>query len=448
MKPAISARNLSKCYKLGVINRQTLVDEVRYWLSKVRRRDPREHFTKIGHTATEARRIEAENAGEDSFWALKDVSFDVQPGEVVGIIGRNGAGKSTLLKILTKITEPTSGEAIINGRIGSLLEVGTGFHPELTGRENIYMNGTILGMKKHEVDKKFDEIVAFSEFGKFIDTPVKRYSSGMLVRLAFAVAAHLDPEILIVDEVLAVGDIEFQKKCIGKMENIKDSGRTVLIVSHNMFNLENLCNKGILLESGKKAMEGDIDSVISHYLTGLSITKGEVNWTTPTKAPGNHKVRLKALRIVSENVVTGKIDISKESRIEVDYWNLVENERRLVSIQLINSKSILVFSSTNLPSIASKTDFWCSRELPKGIFRSSCTVPANFLNDGKYAICVFIVGETFREKMVRERNLLFFIAKDKNVLQREFAGRWGGIVRPHLEWRTTKLDEALIKSCP
>ncbi|MBW1779049.1 MAG: ABC transporter ATP-binding protein [Deltaproteobacteria bacterium] len=239
MKYAISVRKLSKCYKLGVISRQTLVDEVRYWLSKLRGNDPREHFMKVGHVATEARRIEAENAGHQRFWALKDISFDVQPGEVVGIVGRNGAGKSTLLKILTRITEPTKGEAFLDGRVGSLLEIGTGFHPELTGRENIYMNGTILGMKKREIDDKFDEIVNFSDLEKFIDTPVKRYSSGMHVRLAFSVAAHLDPEILLVDEVLAVGDAAFQKKCLGKMEDVAKEGRTILFVSHNMASINN-----------------------------------------------------------------------------------------------------------------------------------------------------------------------------------------------------------------
>lgn len=292
MQNAISVNNLSKCYKLGVISRQTLVDEVRYWWSKVRGRDPREHFTKIGHSATEARRVETENAGDDRFWALKDVSFKVQPGEVIGIIGRNGAGKSTLLKILTRITEPTSGDAIINGRIGSLLEVGTGFHPELTGRENIYMNGTIMGMKKNEVDKKFDEIVAFSELEKFIGTPVKRYSSGMYVRLAFAVAAHLEPEILLVDEVLAVGDAEFQRKAIGKMKDLAEGhGRTVLFVSHNMAAVMNLCTKGILLANGKVDKLGDINDIVSDYLKG---SKKDLNTGIADREDrkGNQAVRI------------------------------------------------------------------------------------------------------------------------------------------------------------
>ncbi|HPA78753.1 MAG TPA: ABC transporter ATP-binding protein [Kiritimatiellia bacterium] len=265
-EPAISIRNLSKCYRLGTIGRHTLVDEAQYWWHKIRGKDPREHFAKVGHGATDRRRVEAEKEGNPEFWALKDVSFDVQPGEVIGIIGRNGAGKSTLLKILTRITEPTSGEAVIDGRVASLLEVGTGFHPELTGRENVFMNGTILGMKSREIAAKFDEVVAFSEMEKFIDTPVKRYSSGMYVRLAFAVAAHLDPEILLIDEVLAVGDASFQKKCIGKMGDVAKGGRTILFVSHNMAAVENLCSRAVWLENGGIRMIGDSAPVVDQYL--------------------------------------------------------------------------------------------------------------------------------------------------------------------------------------
>jgi lipopolysaccharide transport system ATP-binding protein len=272
--PAISVRNLSKCYKLGTIGRHTLVDECQYLWHKLRGRDPRQHMTKIGHTATEMRKVEAEQEESQEFWALKDVSFDVQPGEVVGIIGRNGAGKSTLLKLLTRITEPTSGEVIINGRVASLLEVGTGFHPELTGRENVYMNGTILGMKKREIDAKFDEIVAFSELEKFIDTPVKRYSSGMYVRLAFAVAAHLDPEILLVDEVLAVGDAAFQQKCLGKMGDVARDGRTILFVSHNMSAIQNLCSKAVWLQNGQLTQDGTCWHVIQAYLDRLESERG------------------------------------------------------------------------------------------------------------------------------------------------------------------------------
>ena len=263
---AISIRGISKCYRLGTIGRHTLVDEVQYWWHKVRGRDPRLHLGKVGHAATVARKAAAEHRDSEMFWALKDVSLDIQPGEVIGIIGRNGAGKSTLLKILARITEPTSGEAFINGRVASLLEVGTGFHPELTGRENVYMNGTILGMKKKEIDSKFDEIVAFSEIEEFIDTPVKRYSSGMYVRLAFAVAAHLEPEILIVDEVLAVGDVRFQRKCLGKMGEVARNGRTVLLVSHNIGAIAQLCQKVLWLQNGITTDFGPAEGVCDAYL--------------------------------------------------------------------------------------------------------------------------------------------------------------------------------------
>lgn len=269
--PAISIRNLSKCYRLGAIGRHTLVDEAQYLWHKMRGRDPRTHMARIGSGAHPAAPAAS---GDGRFWALKDVSFDVQPGEIIGIIGRNGAGKSTLLKILTRITEPTSGEAAIEGRVASLLEVGTGFHPELTGRENVYMNGTILGMKTREIDAKFDEIVAFSEIEQFIDTPVKRYSSGMYVRLAFAVAAHLEPEILLVDEVLAVGDAQFQAKCLGKMGDVAKQGRTVLFVSHNMAAVENLCSRAVWLQGGRVASSGPCAEVIRSYLEGLESQTG------------------------------------------------------------------------------------------------------------------------------------------------------------------------------
>ena len=259
-EPAISIRNLSKCYRLGTIGKHTLADECQYLWHKLRGRDPAAHMAKIGRGAPG-------RTGRDGlFWALRDVSFDVRPGEVVGIIGPNGAGKSTLLKLLTRITEPTSGEAVILGRVASLLEVGTGFHPELTGRENVFMNGTILGMKTREIAAKFDEIVAFSEIEPFIDTPVKRYSSGMYVRLAFAVAAHLEPEILLVDEVLAVGDAAFQKKCIGKMGDVAKSGRTVLFVSHNMVAVEALCPRCAVIRNGSLEFIGEAAEGISRYL--------------------------------------------------------------------------------------------------------------------------------------------------------------------------------------
>jgi lipopolysaccharide transport system ATP-binding protein len=269
MQPIISVRGLSKRYKLGVFNAKTLREEAEAFLARFGRK--KAELAGGGQKLAVGSRQLAENSSHaepsSDFWALRDVSFDVQPGEVIGVIGRNGAGKSTLLKILSRITEPTSGEARIRGRVASLLEVGTGFHPELTGRENIFLNGTILGMTKGEVQSKFDQIVDFAEIEKFIDTPVKRYSSGMYVRLAFAVAAHLEPEILIVDEVLAVGDAAFQKKCLGKMEEVSGKdGRTVLFVSHQMAMISNLCSRCILMENGRMKALGPTDEIVRQYL--------------------------------------------------------------------------------------------------------------------------------------------------------------------------------------
>ena len=256
--PIIQVDNISKRYTLGVINRHTFRDEMLYRWHRLRGRNPAEHLGKVNSSALR---------GGGEFWALKDVSFSVEQGEVVGLIGGNGAGKSTLLKILTRITEPTSGRAAIRGRVGSLLEVGTGFHPELTGRENVYMNGTILGMKRREIDAKFDEIVEFSGVEKFLDTPVKRYSSGMYVRLAFAVAAHLEPEVLLIDEVLAVGDAAFQKKCLGKMGEIAKGGRTILFVSHSMGAVRELCSRCVWFKSGVINRIGPVDDVVDEYIS-------------------------------------------------------------------------------------------------------------------------------------------------------------------------------------
>jgi homopolymeric O-antigen transport system ATP-binding protein len=277
-RPIIEVKNISKRYRLGQFNAHTIREEVEQFLQRIHKNGKSASIPQTSPNGTE-------------FWALKDVSFSVQPGEVVGIIGRNGAGKSTLLKILSRITEPTSGEIRLRGRMASLLEVGTGFHPELTGRENIYLNGTILGMTKAEVKAKFDEIVAFAEIDKFLDTPVKRYSSGMYVRLAFAVAAHLDPEILIVDEVLAVGDALFQKKCLGKMGEISQHGRTVLFVSHNMPMIQSLCQRAVLLSSGTLTNIGEVNSVVQAYLAdGVTEERGVVDAKCLPRSAGYEKV--------------------------------------------------------------------------------------------------------------------------------------------------------------
>lgn len=266
-KVVIKAENISKQYRLGLVGTGTVKDDMKRWWYNLRgKEDP---FLKIGEANDRSSKGES-----DYVWSLRDINFEINQGDSVGIIGRNGAGKSTLLKILSQVTQPTTGKIYTKGRIASLLEVGTGFHPEMTGRENIYLNGAILGMRKHEITRKLDEIIAFSGVERYIDTPVKRYSSGMYVRLAFAVAAHLESEILIVDEVLAVGDAEFQKKCLGKMNDVsKGEGRTVLFVSHNMAAVKNLCTKGIVLEHGKVVFGGDAESAVNYYLTNASQVK-------------------------------------------------------------------------------------------------------------------------------------------------------------------------------
>jgi len=410
---AIRVKNLSKLYRIGEMERyKALRDTLANAFSAPVRA--------IRSAIRGKRSIKKDARADNYIWALKDISFDVEKGEVVGIIGRNGAGKTTLLKLLCRITEPTEGYAEIRGRVGSLLEIGTGFHPEMTGRENIYLNGAILGMKKREIDRKFAEIVDFSGVEKFIDTPLKRYSSGMQVRLGFSVAAHLEPEILLVDEVLAVGDVEFQKKCLGKMGEVAKGGRTVLFVSHNMLSIQNLCTRGILLESGRIAMQGNITDVINKYLDLGSEKTGEVSWASPEVAPGNERVRLKAVRIVSEGQTTGVVDISKEFRIEVDYWNLEPNARRVVSIHLHNSMGICVLALANYPSASIVPDPWYERLYPKGIFRTSCTIPG--------------------DNIIVVRDILSFIVRETGGMRKEFTGKFLGTVRPRLDWHTVKIE--------
>jgi lipopolysaccharide transport system ATP-binding protein len=331
----ISVKNLSKRYRIGVKDEMhdSLIAGIISWI-----KSPFSNFRRVQKLSKFS-----SDESQDIIWALKDMSFDVSNGEILGIIGRNGAGKSTLLKILSRIVEPTEGIATVRGRVASLLEIGTGFHRELSGRENIYLNGTILGMTKDEINKNFDEIVEFSEVGKFIDTPVKRYSSGMYVRLAFAVAAHLNPEVLIVDEVLAVGDAAFQKKCLGKMSETAKSGRTVLFVSHNMHTIQDLCNRTMLLEDGNIVMDGETSEVIKHYLQPDMIKSGESDLTENLRArrsPGT--LRAKMVRILNKN---GKIcttfEINDQISIEVDIDNLNVNGFA-VSFLVYNQQGALI----------------------------------------------------------------------------------------------------------
>lgn len=427
---AIKVENLGKSYFLGhnsaQAERYTALRDVISHNAKNLARKTRDMFQ--GKVIIQGDEVE-------EFWALRDVSFDIKQGDRVGIIGRNGAGKSTLLKILSRITEPTKGRIQINGRVASLLEVGTGFHPELTGRENIFLNGAILGMSRKEILRKFDEIVSFAEVEKFLDTPVKRYSSGMYVRLAFAVAAHLEPEILVVDEVLAVGDAQFQKKCLGKMEAVASEGRTVLFVSHNMGALLNLCNKAVLLNQGKMISEGSTDEIVKQYISLGKESPGEILWADRTKAPGNEKIRLHAVRAVSNQEVTSNIDIDKEIDIEIEFWNLQEGANITTSIHLMDQMGNCVLATANMHSANLIHDEWFGKPHPIGRYKTVCKIPANFLNEGRYSINAIVLTDLVNAE-VAERDVFSFNVHETGAMRKEYMGAWIGSIRPKLAWDT------------
>ncbi|HKO61640.1 MAG TPA: ABC transporter ATP-binding protein [Pyrinomonadaceae bacterium] len=375
------------------------------------------------------------NGNDNTIWALRDINFEVAKGEVLGIIGRNGAGKSTLLKILSRITEPTTGRIELYGRVGSLLEVGTGFHPELTGRENIFLNGVIMGMKRRELARKFDEIVAFAEISKFIDTPVKRYSSGMYVRLAFAVAAHLEPEILIVDEVLAVGDDLFQKKCLGKMATIAGEGRTVIFVSHNMPAVTNLCPRAILLDQGGVVRDGNSADVTSYYLSSGGASDADREWNDISTAPGDEIVRLRRVSVVDENGdVCPSIDIRKKVGIRLEYEILHDGRVLLPGFSITTEAGQLAFYAGD-----SEPD-WQNSPRPKGRYVSTGWIPGNFLNAGTMIVGVTVSQPRPTHKHVHEQGVLSFQVIDRmgpGTARGNYPGRhFAGAVRPLLQWKT------------
>lgn len=412
MKPIIRVENLSKHYKLGAQQkpystlRESLTDAVRA---------PFKSFRQTGAS------------DNNSFWALKDVSFEVKPGEVVGIIGRNGAGKSTLLKVLSRITEPTRGRIELYGRVGSLLEVGTGFHHELTGRENIFLNGAILGMRREEIAKKFDEIVDFAEVEDFLDTPVKHYSSGMYMRLAFAVAANLEPEVLIVDEVLAVGDAEFQKKCLGKMHEVSEKdGRTVLFVSHNMIAVESLCTKVVLLRNGNVVDFGETKSVINKYLSKDSINQLEQKWENPADAPGNKSVRLKRVTVVPQNTNEANITVESSIDIEFEFWNQLPHPSNInLSLVLWSIAGECIFNVAS-PSI----------KLSSGLCKGVCRIPGRLLNDNKYTVEIYFVKDT-SVILYKQADVVSFEVQDARQ-NSNWYGKWIGAVRPNLEFSLSR----------
>ncbi|HEY1662533.1 MAG TPA: ABC transporter ATP-binding protein [Verrucomicrobiae bacterium] len=422
----ISVENISKTYRLGQIGGGTLREDVARWMARLRGKpDP---FVKIGEEH------HARKMGEQ-FWALDKVSFQVKRGEVLGIIGSNGAGKSTLLKILSQVTCPTSGQIKIKGRIASLLEVGTGFHPELTGRENIFLNGAILGMTKGEIRNKFDEIVAFSGVEEFIDTPVKRYSSGMYVRLAFAVAAHLEPEILIVDEVLAVGDAEFQKKCLGKMQDVAEKeGRTVLFVSHNMAAVNRLCQTAVLMEGGNVAAQGGTASVIAKYLRFDTGEKTEFI-PAPAKPIGNETITLHSLIVKGADGSPGPTFAGSAAiKVEITYRVLKPTSGLRVGFHLHGADGTIIFNATDVDG--KMTDE--TRSHHPGLYASTCEIPAELLNRGQYSITVGSdtpAGVSFYCENVVSFAIVPDHARDAREENRQ------GLVCPRLKWNISREEE-------
>ncbi|WMW23236.1 ABC transporter ATP-binding protein [Methanolobus mangrovi] len=377
----------------------------------------------------------------NAFWALKDVNFEVERGDVVGIIGRNGAGKSTLLKVLSRITYPTEGEIKMRGRVGSLLEVGTGFHPELTGRENIYFNGSILGMKKKEIDEKFDEIVKFSGVEKFLDTPVKRYSSGMNVRLGFSVAAHLDPEILIVDEVLAVGDAAFQKKCLGKMEEVAEGGRTVLFVSHNMGAVNNLCSKAIWLQSGLIRQIGDTHDIVTKYINEGNEGEGFKVWDCLNNSPGDDTIKLIHVAIKNEfDKIISCTDISSSFVIEIKYVLLKKATTTKIGVTLFADDGTCVFTSNDIDFLDS------SNKESEGIYITQCFIPGNLLNNGFYYVRI---SSTIPMKKVHfaEDNILKLEIEALNGVGTHNPEPRRGVIRPLLNWSIKKIGGYMENPC-
>ncbi len=376
------------------------------------------------------------DSSQEEFWALKDISFEINQGDSVGIIGRNGAGKSTLLKVISRITEPTSGRVSINGRVASLLEVGTGFHPELTGRENIFLNGAILGMTRAEIMKKFDEIVAFSEVEKFLDTPVKRYSSGMYVRLAFAVAAHLEPEILIIDEVLAVGDAVFQKKCLGKMGDVAKEGRTVLFVSHNMVAVQGLCKNVIWMDQGQIKEIGPTSTVIGEYLGKNIKATLKRQWDNPKTAPGCDEVRIHHILAHSPSSEPGMaLSVNQDIEIEVEFWSLKSKQDLAITLLIRTVEGIVAFTTSTIHNPLLR-----GRHLDKGLYRSHCRIPANLLNNNIYNISILVVKNQAKVLFMIEEALAFEVL-DSLEQRGAYFGKRPGTVAPLLIWEMQHIND-------
>lgn len=427
-KSIIEVKNIGKRYKLG----QTHAGISGHTFYKYK--TMRDLLAGFFRPSRPKAKKDKESGSDSHIWALKDANFSVRPQEMVGIVGKNGAGKTTLLKILSQITEPTEGEVRLRGRVASLLEVGTGFHPELTGRENIYLNGSILGMRRREIKNKFDQIITFAGVEKFIDTPVKRFSTGMYVRLAFAVAAHLDVEILLVDEVLAVGDFEFQKKCLSKMESVAKEGKTILFVSHNMSAIKKFCRRTLLLEGGCIVADGLTNDVLNRYLSSGVDKHGEIAWKDLRQAPGNEVVRIKAVRIKDQRgAIRYDFDIQESVHLELEFQVLEDGYVLEDTFYLYNESGQLILVTMNNHDSA-----WKEKKRPKGVYRSTCFLPGNFLNEG----VMVITGAVATNPSICHalaRNILSFRINDSGHggVRGNYVRPWpGGLVRPLFNWKT------------
>jgi lipopolysaccharide transport system ATP-binding protein len=426
MQNAIEIDHLWKEYRLGVIGSGALYRDVQSWWARLRGRD--DPNSKINPAV-----LRSERAVGDRFQALRDVNLDIPQGEALGIVGRNGAGKSTLLKILSRVTAPTRGEIRVRGRLASLLEVGTGFHPELTGRENIYMNGVILGLTRAEVRQRFDQIVAFAEIGPFLETPVKRYSSGMYVRLAFAVAAHLEPEILVVDEVLAVGDVEFRKKCLGRMGEVAKEGRTVLFVSHNTHAVQQLCTSAVLLEEGQVVATGSAREVVERYLGAGLARQGERVWPDLAKAPGSNAVRLLAIRTLRESgEVASEFKVTEPFSVELEFAVLEAEYVMDVGFHFMNDEGDVLFTASDF-----QDDTWLGRKRPTGRHKVRAHVPANLLNNGALRVMPWVVSNPGIMHAREHDALVLDIVDDfgPGGARGHYAEEWSDTAfRPMLRW--------------
>jgi lipopolysaccharide transport system ATP-binding protein len=424
---AIHVEGLGKQYQIGArqINRN-----VREGLN-----DLMSWPVRAGRALMHRRERAAEMAAANTLWALNDVSFDVRQGEVVGIIGRNGAGKSTLLKILARITKPSTGFADVFGRVGSLLEVGTGFHPELSGRENVYLNGAILGMKQSEVRRKFDEIVAFSEIERFIDTPVKHYSSGMYVRLAFAVAAHLEPDIFVIEEVLAVGDFAFQKRCLGKMSEVAGHGRTVIFVSHNLHAVGRLCPRSLLLSDGTKLLDGPTPEVVAKYLNVGAPVIATANWEY-AQAPGSEYVRLKTVQIGGPSGLAGpNVDIADPVDLEMQFW-IQRSTRMTPSFHIKDQQGLLLFAVGNMHDPE-----WGPKIYAPGLYKVVCTIPGNFLNEGRHFVTIYLTRDNNAGLIeLKLDDIIAFEIVDSGSNRGDYVQKWEGVIRPIFDWTAYEVD--------